>query len=900
MDETRRDPEAILSELRLQQKSKLTIFLGAVAGVGKTYAMLQTARERLTHGTDVVIGWVDTHGRAETEALVRGLPIIPRGKVEYRGITIEELDLDAILERKPQLVIVDELAHTNVPGSRHHRRYQDVQELLDAGISVYTTLNIQHIESLNDVVEQVTHVRVKETVPDSFVASADRLQLVDIPADALIRRVQEGKVYMPHLAGEALANFFREGNINALRELALRFAAQRVDHELTDYRERHRIKSPWPAGEKVLACIGPSPYGIRVLRAAKRLADSLKADFIVMHVSNPNFKEREEDRANLSENVKLATELGAEVVGVTDSDVSRVILEQAVDRNVTQIVLGHPLHSRLREWLKGNVVNRVISGSKGISVHVIPGESEQEVKVPPKRQRRTAVYPKLDDFAVILALLIGVTVLCKATGDFFDLTDVAMLYLLPVLYAGARSGIVVSIVTSVVSVLAFDLLFVPPLYHITVEDAHYVITFAVFMLVGITTGFIASRLRGQVDKTESAMTRTAILYDLSKELAAISQVEEFATTVTREVSRALGSDTVLYLRDADSQPRLFSANNDLSLIAEDKAEKAVAAWAFEHGQEAGAGTETLPGAKGIYVPLVLEGSTLGVLGVQATDEFMEDLQGKMDLLLAIRGLATLALNKLLLSLASQHVRNLEESERLRNALFNSVSHELRTPLSSIMGAVTSLTNPESTFTPDERDALLLTIEKGAARMNRLVRNLLDMARLQSGSFQLNTVWCDLQDVIGVAIGEFSDELQERVVETAVETGLPLIKADFELLVQVLSNLVDNAIKYSAPGSGIKITARSDEDAVLLMVDDRGRGVPDEDKLRIFEKFYRLKAPGLEQGTGLGLSISKAIVEAHGGEIGVEDNQPAGSRFVVRLPVEKLATEDLLIEGQSGA
>jgi two-component system sensor histidine kinase KdpD len=898
MDEDRRDPEAILSEIRSQQKSKLTIFLGAMAGVGKTYAMLQAAHERLADGTDVVVGWVDTHGRKETDALVEGLPLIPRGRIEYRGITLEEMDLDAILERKPELVLVDELAHTNAPGSRHHRRFQDVEELLEAGISVYTTLNVQHIESLNDVVEQVTGVRVKEKVPDSFVAKGDLIQLVDIPADALIKRLKEGKVYMPHLAGEALSNFFRAGNINALRELALRFAAQRVDRELSEYRERHKITSPWPAGEKVLTCIGPSPYGIRVLRSARRLADSLKADFVVMHVENPLFKEREEDKENLNANLKLATELGAEIVSVTDTDVAHVILEQAIERNATQIVLGHPLHSHLREWMRGNVVDRVITGSKGISVHVIPGEPEERVEVPAKRARRIVFRASLLDYAVIVALLVAVTILCKVTGSFFNLTDVAMLYLLPILYAGARAGLATAIATSVVSVLAFDLLFVPPLYHITVADLHYITTFVVFLLVGITTAFISSRLRRQVEETNTAMSRTRTLYDLSKELAAVSEVGEFATTMTREVALAVGSDSVLFMRDADSQPQMFAASDKSSLIARDKSEKAVAVWSFEHGKEAGAGTDTLPGAKGLFIPVKIDDTVLGVLGVQMSDEPDQDLLSKKDLLLAISGLAALALNKLLLSLAAQHVRNLEESERLRNALFNSVSHELRTPLSSIIGAVTSLTGDEDLFTPEEQASLLQTIEKGAMRMSRLVRNLLDMARLESGTFRLNEEWCDVQDVFGVAIAEFREDMQGRRADIEVQPGLPLIKADFELLVQVVSNLVDNAIKYSPSGSEIRIVARSDVDAVVIAVEDSGRGVPEEDKAKIFDKFYRLKTPGLERGTGLGLSICRTIVEAHGGKIWVEDRAPEGSRFMITLPVERLAQEDLLSESEA--
>jgi two-component system, OmpR family, sensor histidine kinase KdpD len=897
MDDSRPDPDVILSRIQAEEKSKLTVFLGAAAGVGKTYAMLQAARERLAEGVDVVAGWVETHGRKETEALLEGLTIVPPRQVPYRGIVLEEMDLDAILERRPELVMVDELAHRNVPTSRHNRRIHDVTELLEAGISVYTTINIQHIESLNDVVEMITGVRVRETVPDLFIAEADLIQLIDIPADALIQRLKEGKVYVPDLAGEALRNFFRPGNLNALRELTLRFAAHRVDRELYDYRQRHGIKVSWPAADRVLACIGPSPYGIHVLRAARRLADSLRAELIAVYVETPWFTSREEDRENLSANIKLAAELGAEVVNIPARDVSGSILELTEQRNITHIVMGHPLKRRWREFVRGSVTDRVIAGSKGLGVHLIPAEPEEPAPVTRKKTVRAAYAPRIVDYIFILALIAAVTALCKATGSFFSLTDVAMLYLLPVLYAGARTDIRVAIGTSLASLLLYDLLFVPPLYSITVANVHYLTSFFVFLLVAVITSLMATNLRRQVEETSLSMSRTRTLYDLSKELAAVSDTREFAGTVAKEAARAIGGDTVIYLPDyPETALKLYAASDPGSFIATDRSERAVAVWTFEHGQEAGSGTDTLPGAKGFYVPLKLEDAVLGVIGTDMLNG-TEGEVSRIDLLVAISDLASLALNKVLLSMATQHVRNLEQSDRLRNALFDSISHELRTPLASIIGAVTSLTGGEEIYSPEERASLLSTIETGATRMNRLVRNLLDMARLESGSFRLNEDWCDIEDLIGVAASEFADELKGRHVDIAVAPGLPLIKADFELVVQVLSNLIDNAIKYSPEGSEVEITARSDNDAVVLGVGDRGAGIPDEEKGNIFDKFYRMKTSPQVSGTGLGLSICKGIVEAHGGSMLVKDRPGSGSLFLVSLPVERLRPEDLLRESE---
>jgi two-component system, OmpR family, sensor histidine kinase KdpD len=507
-------------------------------------------------------------------------------------------------------------------------------------------------------------------------------------------------------------------------------------------------------------------------------------------------------------------------------------------------------------------------------------------------QRRMVI-----DCLVTLALLVVVTVVCKATGKFFNITDVAMLYLLPIIYAGARTNIWVSVTTAIAGVLLFDLLFVPPLYTFTVSDAHYVVTFAIFLLVGITTSVISHRLKNKTKETEAALGQTSAMYDLSTDLTAVSHVDEFSRIIVSGVADAVGSDAVLYQPDRKYTLTLTGASDPQGRLATDKNEGGVATWVFENGREAGPGTDTLPGAKGIYVPLVLEDEILGVLGIDVSEETDDGLVKKKALLLSFAGLATLALNKLLLTMAAQHVLNLEESERLRTALFNSVSHELRTPLASMMGAATSLQDSEELYSPEQRADLLKTIEEGASRMNRVVQNLLDMTRLESGTFKLNEDWCDVQDIIGVAVADFPEELQSRWLDIDVQQDLPLIKADFELLVQVLVNILDNAIKYSSQGTDIQITASCDEAAVLLGVGDRGPGILRQDRERVFEKFYRLRTAHPVSGTGLGLSICMAIVEAHGGSISVDDRPGGGSMFTISLPVERLDTAGLMSESE---
>ncbi|HHW42099.1 MAG TPA: sensor histidine kinase KdpD [Syntrophomonadaceae bacterium] len=884
----RPDPDDLLAELKAGQRGRLTIFLGAAAGVGKTYAMLEAAHERLADGIDVVIGWVETHGRRETEALVKGLPAIPPRQLVYRNKVFLEMDIDALLKRRPQLALVDELAHTNIPGSRHARRYQDVEELLAAGINIYTTLNIQHIESLNDIVAQITGIRVQETVPDRLLEEADQVQLIDIPPEELIERLKEGKVYIPPQAELALQKFFRPGNINALRELALRYTARRVEGQLGRYMRVHGIAGPWPAGERVMACVSPSPFSAQVIRTARRMAAGLKADWLAAYVETPDSLPVDEARRDqLARNLHLAEELGAEVITLTGNDAAEELLALAKRKNVTQIIIGKPLHPRWQELWHGSLVDKIIRGSHGIGVHIIPGKARpRESHRLPERSYRTEVsfWP----YAGVLVAVMLVTILSKILQPLFGLTNIALLYLLPVLFSAVKWGRGPSIFASVLGVLAFDFFFVPPVLSFTVFDLRYLLSFGVFLVVAIITGTMATHLKTQAENARRRETRTAALYALSRKLTAETDLKGVLKTVVETVAGTIDGEAVIFMPDATGKLVVQATAPSPPDKWLDSNEQAVARWVFNHGQFAGRGTDTLAGADGLYLPLKTEENNLGVLGVKLghPERYLAPEQRR--LLEAFASLAALAILRLQLAAEAQQARYLEASEKLRTALFNSISHDLRTPLASITAAVTGLLEEGEgvVYQPEARQALLQTVKEGALRLNRLVGNLLDMARLESGMLQLKLEWCDVEDIIGVALRQLQETLRDRILQVNIPSELPLVKADFTLIEQVLVNLLENAVKYSPPGSEIAITVHQYEKELHVAIADRGAGIPEGDQERVFDKFYRLHSPRHVSGTGLGLSICKGIIEAHGGKIWVEPRAVGGSVFTFSLPLNE--------------
>lgn len=899
MDE-RPDPDQLLEHVQREEtklkQGRLRIFLGYAAGVGKTYAMLEAAQQRRAEGVDVVVGYVETHGRAETDALLAELEIMPRRRLPYRGITLTEMDLDAVLARHPEIVLVDELAHTNVPGSRHGKRYQDVLELLNAGIDVYTTVNIQHLESLNDVVAQITDVAVRETVPDHILDDASELELVDLPIEELLQRLEEGKVYIPRQAQQAVRRFFRPGNLAALRELTLRRAADRIDEQMRAYMQTHGIRGIWPAAERLLVCVGPGPLSERLVRTARRLAARLNAEWYAVYVETPrhaSLDEEEHDR--IAHALRLAESLGGKGVRLPGNDVAETIVSFAHSHNVTKVVAGKPLQPRWRELLRGSIVDRIIHFSRDIDIYVISGEPEPAAQAGPQPARRPRTPARR---YLTSAGLVGLaTILGLPLRPFIDPTNLVMLYLLAVILAALRLGRLPAIVASVLSVIAFDLIFVPPFYTFVVADAQFLITFVGLLGVGLVISTLAANAREQARSAQRREAHTAVLYELSRDLAAAAGVAHVTDLVVTHVEQIMDARVAVFV-DAAQRLKLSGASSGFSLGDD---EYAVASWVFEHSEAAGRGTDTLAGAAGFYLPLKTARDVVGVLGVvftgaEETDELMTGEQRR--LLESFASQAAVAIERSLLAEKAQEAQLLQEAEKLQTALLNSISHDLRTPLASITGALSSLLEEEHVLDDHVRQELLANAYEEAERLNWLVGNLLDMTRLEAGVLKIRALPVDIEDVVGVALSHLARRLGDREVIVDIPLDLPLVPADFVLLVQALTNLLDNAHKYAPAGTPITIRGRQRDRELLVQVLDRGPGIPAEEAGRIFEKFYRAEGARLAQGdrfsgesrpgTGLGLSISKGIVEAHQGHIWAENRKEGGAAFTIALPLREEA------------
>ena len=898
--EQRPDPDSILKKIDKEARGKLTVFLGATAGVGKTYTMLESAHERLLEGLDVVIGWVDTHGRRETERLVDGLPKLPVKTLEYRGKILPEMDIDAILTRKPELVLVDELAHTNIPGSRNVRRFQDVEELLSAGINVYTTLNIQHIESLNDVVAQVTGVVVRETVPDYVIDQADKVQLIDIPSEDLIERLKEGKVYIPGQAEQALRKFFRAGNINALRELSLRYTASRVDKDLSDYMREHKIDGPWPASGRVMVCVSGSPFSAQLIRVASRLASGVKAECLAVHIDVTKQQASDAERNRIAQNMRLAEDLGAKTLSVEASDLTKKILELAQSHNVTAIVIGKPRRGRLWECFHGSVVNRLIRNSGNLNIYVIQTghepESANEAKIVTAQGKNTEeIFP----YVYSLLMVAAITLVGFVIRDEIEPGNIALLYQLPVVLSAYWWGRWPAYFTGVFSVLAFDYLFVPPFYTFSVDDMRYLWSFFTFLIVAFVIGGRTELLRREAVAAKLREKNTQALFEFSREIAAVIDLDTIVRQLAKRVADALGRRIMVMLPDekgrlsvyADFRPVEGDCHTLRQPIA-DSAEAAVAAWAYEHRRIAGRSTETLSGADNLYIPLATRESVVGLLGVKVVEKLITPEQQK--LMEAWAALAAIAIERVRLTEKAREATLVLESDRLRTALLNSISHELRTPLASIMGSASTLLESDSLYSADERHELLESITDGSKRMNLILSNLLDTARIESGMMKLKYDWCDIEDVIGTALQHLSEQVENRRLEINIREGIPLLQGDCVLLGQVVLNLVDNALKYSPADSSIEIQASATNEELTVSVADHGIGIPATDMEKIFDKFYRVQhGESSIPGTGLGLSICKSIVEAHGGKIWASNRSEGGAVISFSLPLTKTADPSVL-------
>ena len=874
----RPDPDALLArvtaEERKAKRTRFKIFFGFAPGVGKTYRMLQVARDLAAEGVDVVVGTVETHGRYETAGLMLGLEVLPRRSLPHRGRVLEEFDLDAALARRPRILLLDELAHSNAPGSRHAKRWQDVLELLDGGIEVYTTLNVQHVESLNDVVEQITRVRVRETVPDAILERADEVELVDLPPEDLLQRLRAGKVYLGEQAELAREHFFRPGNLLALREMALRRMAERVDEDVLAWREAHGVAAPWPTAERILVCVGPAPDSARLVRATRRMAAVLRAEWIAASVeatARPPLGD--EDRERVEAHLRLAESLGAEVVRLAAVRIPEAILDLARRRNVTRIVLGKPRHPRWRDVVRGSLVDQIIRGSGDIEVNVISGDVEpgREPRAPAPRRHGPAVdYLRAGAIvAVSTAAAIGVRALS-------DLPDIEMLFLLGVMIAAITTGRGPSIAAAALAVAAYDFFFVPPPFTFAVADARYLLTFAMMFGVSLVIGTLARRLRERQQAAVGRERTTSALYALSRELTAALDAPGVGAVCVRAAVEAFGGGAVL-LRGSDGEDLapLASSPREAALSP---AEHAVARWVLEHRAPAGRGTDTLPGEGVLCVPLRTTGDVLAVLALRPERELPAYQRTFLD---SLGRQIALALDRVRLDEEARQAALRARTEELRSGLLSAVSHDLRTPLAAISGCATTLRD-EGGLDPATRRDLLEAICEEAERMERLVSNLLDMTRLDAGRVQPRREWVPLVEVVGSALTRLERRLAGRPVDTSIPDDLPLLSVDPVLLEQLFVNLIENAEKYTPAGTAIEIRAAREGGTLLVDVADRGPGLPPGEEERIFERFHRGPHAGV-RGVGLGLPIARAIAQTHGGRL-VASNRPGGGAvFRLTLP-----------------
>ncbi len=877
----RPDPEALLAAVQKQEAAtrhgRLKIFFGMCPGVGKTYAMLEAARQRLTDGLDVVVGYVETHGRPETEALLSALPVILRQEVEYRGIILEEMDLDAILARSPGLVLVDELAHTNAPGSRHPKRYQDVLELLEAGIDVYTTVNVQHLESRADAVKEITGIQVRETIPDSVLEAADEVELIDLAPEELLKRLAEGKVYLGGQAAQATDNFFRKGNLTALREMSLRLTAERVDHQLSDYMAIKCIPGPWKSRERLMVAVNASPLSDRLVRWTRRIAYNLDAPWVAVQVETSHqLSAGQQD--SLARTLSLARELGAEVITTSDEDIVRGLVRVARERNVTQIVVGKPQGNAFHQIVGRSLVSNLVRESGDIDVYVVTGdqaggEGREKASVADAR-------PDVQRYLLSVGIIAVVTAINWLILPLLGYRAVAIVYLLVVSILGTFLGMGPVLLAAASSALLWDFLFIPPQMTLDVSDVGDALMLGMYFVVALVTGTLTARLRAQETAGVRGERRATALYTLARELSAARTLDDVMKTVVEQMSRALDADVAVLLPDSSRRlsPRPYPGNQQ---ALSDK-EVAVATWAFQKGKMAGRFTDTLPSAEALYVPLRAPSAAMGVLRVVVRDNTPPSAD-QHNLLATFASQAALAIERMALDENARQTSILAESERLYKTLLNSVSHELRTPLATITGAATSLVDPQVSRDPGATAALSQEIQEAAGRLNRVLENLLDMTRLESGQLRLSVEWCDVNDLVMAALNRAGADLASHEVIRDVAAHLPLVRMDLPLMEQALYNLLHNAAVHTPAGTRVRVTVRAEGGQLLIVVADRGPGLPPSDLQRVFEKFYR--APGAPVGgVGLGLSVTKGLLEAHGGDITAENRPNGGVQFTIRPPI----------------
>jgi two-component system, OmpR family, sensor histidine kinase KdpD len=878
--ESRPDPDELLKQAESEeaQRGKLKIFLGYAAGVGKTYAMLEAAHQRKEQGLDVVVGYVETHRRAETEGLVAGLEVLPRKQIEYHNVALPEMDVDAVLQRRPKLVLIDEFAHTNAPGSRHPKRYQDVEEILDDGIDVYTTLNIQHLESLNDIVAQVTGVVVRETIPDRVLDEASEIEVIDLPPDELLARLGEGKVYVPDQAARAIQKFFRKGNLTALREMSLRRAAERVDDQMRSYMQTRAIQGPWAAGERLLVCISPSPLAEKLVRTTRRLASELKVEWVAVYVEVATKPENNPaNRERIGQVLQLAEELGGKSQMLAGRSVQETVLEYARKNNITKVIVGKPIKPRWREMFRGSIVDQLVYASGDIDIYVISArDGKMSLAMPTDWQP----HRPLARYALGLLLVAVSTVLGLTVRTDLEPTNLVMLYLASVVISAIFLGRGPSLLAAIAGVLAFDFFLVPPYLTFAVSDTQYVITFIVLFVISLLISSLTAQIREQAEAAIRRESQTSSLYDLGRDLTSATDLGDVVKIIISRIGQVFGREVAVFLPE-NGHLRLFDSSPDYQ---PDENERAVAAWAYDYNQPAGRGTDTLPAASIRCQPLKTSNRIVGVLGVRPKEAGHFLTTEQRQTLSAFSNQAALAIERAMLAEQAQRTELLQATEKLQTALLNSISHDLRTPLVSITGALTSLDEQSDSLNEENRKSLIVMAREEADRLNRLVGNLLSMTRIESGAIKLHLEPGDIQDAVGTALEQLGKRLANHQVQAAIPVDFPLIPMDFTLIVQVLVNVLENAVKYSPANSLIEISVDLLDGKAHLQIADRGVGIPADDLSRVFDKFYRVQRPESVTGTGLGLSISKGIIDIHRGTICANARLGGGTIITIELPL----------------
>jgi two-component system sensor histidine kinase KdpD len=882
MPKQRLNPENILKrvqeEERQEQRGKLKIYLGAAPGVGKTYTMLQDAIAKRAQGLDVIIGVVESHDRSEVKSLLSNLEIIPPQKVEYHGRQLSEFNLDGALKRNPGLILIDEMAHTNIPGLRHSKRWQDIKELLDRGIDVYTTLNIQHVESLNDVISQIIHTRIKETVPDFMLELANTIELVDLPPEELLKRLQEGKVYFPQQANIAAENFFRKGNLIALRELALRTTAERVGEQVLLYRQGQGIQHIWPTKEKLLVCVGSHYASTKIIRSARRMAVNAQADWIAVHVDMPGIQ-NEEERRRAIQNLKLAEQLGADTKILSGINIVNEIMSYAREQNITKIVIGKRIRPRWKDLLFRSLADELVRSSGEIDISIVTNEVSDFTKPKPKTPSKSTIPWKI--YGITLGVIALATCFNLLIYPYLHTSSLLMVYLLAVIIIALFGYTGPSLVASILSVLAYSFFFVQPVYSFSISDFQYGFTFIVILAVSQTISQLTILTKWQIKASRLAEKYTASLHTLSKQLASTRGVDKLLEVGVSYISEIFNSEIMALLSENGHLAIRAGYGSNRAL---NEKEQGVAQWVFDLGQTAGLGTDTLPFSDAVYIPLLTTQGTIGVLRVFPIEKNQLFTPEQMQLLEACANQMAVAIEVDRLQDQTRKSELEVETDRVRSTLLQSVSHDLHTPIVSILGSASTLVELGDELDARKIKRLGNDIYFEADQLNRLINNLLQITYFDAEKIKLHKIPHSLKNIVTLVIKDSAKKLGKKTINIHIPDDLPDIPLDERLIEEVFVNLIDNAIKFTPTESPINITATLNENNVVVCIEDRGPGIVPDEVNQLFEKFYRGRMLTSERGLGLGLAICRSIINAHGGKIWAENRADGGAVFKFTLPL----------------